>query len=57
MQPLKFEVTLDEANLIIKALSQRPFAEVYELVGKLNAQANEQLGSEKGAEGHSFLGK
>jgi len=43
---LKFTVTLDEANLILRALSQLPFQEVYELVGKLNQQANDQLGAE-----------
>ncbi|GAB4396891.1 MAG: hypothetical protein OHK0053_12020 [Microscillaceae bacterium] len=38
-----FEVSIEEANLIFKALGRMPFAEVYELIGKLNAQANAQL--------------
>lgn len=38
-----FEITLEEANLIFKALGKQPFAEVYELIGKLNEQANQQL--------------
>ncbi len=38
-----FELTLEEANLIFKALGKMPFADVYELIGKLNEQANVQL--------------
>ncbi len=40
---LVFEVSLEEANLIFKALGQMTFVEVYELIGKLNEQANQQL--------------
>ncbi|NJO00786.1 MAG: hypothetical protein HC880_03035 [Bacteroidia bacterium] len=40
---LTFEITLEEANLIFKALGKLPFVEVYELIGKLNDQANRQL--------------
>jgi hypothetical protein len=43
--PVHFQLTLDEANLIFKALGQMPFSEVYELIGKLNEQANQQLQS------------
>lgn len=43
--PVHFQVSLDEANLIFKALGQMPFSEVYELIGKLNEQANQQLQS------------
>jgi hypothetical protein len=38
-----FTLSLDEANKVFKALSNLPFAEVYELIGKLNDQANQQL--------------
>ena len=38
-----FTLTLDEANKIFKALGALPFSEVYELIGKLNEQANQQL--------------
>ncbi|UTW62259.1 hypothetical protein KFE98_20015 [bacterium SCSIO 12741] len=37
-----FTLTVDEANLIFKALGDRPFSEVFELIGKLHEQANEQ---------------
>lgn len=40
---LTFNLSIDEANLIFKALGKLPFAEVYELIGKLNEQANGQL--------------
>jgi hypothetical protein len=42
-----FNLSLDEANKIFKALSNLPFAEVYELIGKLNDQANQQLSMEE----------
>jgi hypothetical protein len=40
---VNFQVSIEEANLIFKALGKLPFAEVYELIGKLNEQANAQL--------------
>jgi len=44
---ISFLVSLDEANLILKALGKLPFESVYELIGKLNAQANSQLSGSK----------
>ena len=45
MKPHKVDLKLDitEINVIIKALSERPFREVYELIGKIHAQSNNQL--------------
>lgn len=45
MQPNTIALRLDiaEVNVIIKALSERPFREVYELIGKIHAQSNVQL--------------
>lgn len=40
---VQFTITLKDANLILKALGKLPFEEVYELIGKLNVQANKQL--------------
>lgn len=48
MEKVKFEVTLDEAKKIFEALGKLPFAEVYELIGKLNDQANQALNSASG---------
>lgn len=42
-QLVNFQITLDEANVIFKALGQMPFSDVYALIGKLNEQANRQL--------------
>ena len=38
-----FTVSLEEANIIFKSLGALPFSQVYELIGKLNQQANLQL--------------
>jgi hypothetical protein len=46
MKQLNFTITLEEANKIFKALGKEPFQEVYELIGKLNEQANDQLNPE-----------
>ena len=43
MKKIQFSVTVEEGNLIFKGLSKLPFEEVYELIGKLNEQANHQL--------------
>lgn len=41
-----FTISLEEANKIFKALGNLPFVEVYELIGKLNEQANRQLSND-----------
>ena len=45
-EPLKLLVRMNEAKLIFKALGKLPFEEVYELIGSLNAQINEQTSDE-----------
>lgn len=52
MKDLTLRVSLDEANLIMKALSELPFKDVYELIGKLNDQANNQLKSGENNNNH-----
>ena len=42
-QELKLTLTLEEVNFVIRALSERSFKDVYELIGKINMQANSQL--------------
>ena len=39
----KFELTLDEANLILAALGKAPFDQVAGLIGKIKEQAQPQL--------------
>lgn len=38
-------LTTNEINLIFKALGERPFQEVFELIGKINEQVNAQINS------------
>jgi hypothetical protein len=65
MKQVTFNVTIDEANLLFKALGRMPFEQVYTLIGKMNEQANQQLtgnnsatpfittdNSEKNGDGH-----
>ena len=42
MNELIFSVSVEEATKIFKSLGKEPFAEVYELIGKLNDQLNIQ---------------
>lgn len=43
MEEINLTLTLDETNLIIRALAKEPFQEVFELIGKINEQADEQI--------------
>ena len=43
MKEINLTVSIDEANVILEALGQLPFAKVYTLVGKLQEQARRQL--------------
>jgi hypothetical protein len=43
MKKIRLELSLEEVNLILQSLGEFPFKEVYELIGKINAQANQQL--------------
>ena len=38
-----FELTLDEANMVLAALGKAPFEQVAGLIGKLKEQAQPQL--------------
>ena len=40
---LNFELTLDEANLVLAALGKAPFDQVAGLIGKMREQAQPQL--------------
>jgi hypothetical protein len=43
MQEIKINLAIEEANLILEALGQLPFARVYALIGKIQEQATQQL--------------
>lgn len=43
MENISLHLTLEEVNKIIKSLAKEPFQEVYELIGKINEQADVQI--------------
>jgi hypothetical protein len=46
MKDFNLKLNTNEVNLILKALSQMPYHQVNEIIGKIHAQAQEQLTSE-----------
>ena len=42
---IKLELTVEETNIILNALSGRPYVEVAELISKIRTQGEEQLTS------------
>ena len=50
MKNFKLTLTLDEVNLIIKALGNLPFNQVNDLVATIHLQAQEQLVAANGHE-------
>ena len=40
---IKLELALEEVNLVLKALGEQPFKDVYGLVDKIQQQAGTQL--------------
>lgn len=45
MNAVKLELSLEEANLVLEALGNLPFVRVYELIGKIQTQAQVQAGA------------
>jgi len=43
MQDIQLRLSIDELNLILEAVGNLPFARVYALVSKIQAQAAEQV--------------
>jgi hypothetical protein len=44
MQEITLKLTIPEVNQILDSLGRLPYAEVYELIGKLQRQAQQQIG-------------
>jgi hypothetical protein len=40
---IELQLTFDEVNLVLKALGSLPFSQVFELIGKIHDQANDQV--------------
>lgn len=51
---LILKVTVEEGNMIFKGLGKLPFEDVFELIGKLNEQANHQLNGSSDMNNSSF---
>jgi len=49
MQDIQLRLSIDELNLILEAVGNLPFARVYALVSKIQAQAAEQVQAAQGA--------
>lgn len=43
IQLIHLELTLEEVDIIFNSLGQRPFQDVFEIIGKINQQVNSQL--------------
>lgn len=43
MNTIKLELNVDEVNLVLETLGQLPFARVYTLIGRIQAQAQAQM--------------
>ena len=53
MQEIKLQLTIEEANLVLEALGNLPFARVYGLIGKIQEQAGQQLNAAESQSGPS----
>ncbi len=40
---IELQLTFEEVNLVLKALGSLPFSQVFELIGKIHDQANDQV--------------
>lgn len=56
MQEIKLQLTLPEINLILEGLGNLPYARVFELVSKVQAQAGDQIRADKEDTGKSNAG-
>jgi len=43
MREIKLQLSIEEINQVLTALGNLPFIQVHELIGKIQAQASEQL--------------
>ncbi|MBT9314056.1 hypothetical protein [Leptothoe spongobia] len=43
MEQISINITIEEVNLILETLGQRPYVEVFQLINKIKAQAEAQV--------------
>jgi hypothetical protein len=48
MKEITLQLTVEETNLVLQALGNLPFAQVYLLIGKIQEQAGQQIGAANG---------
>lgn len=53
MQPIQLQLTLDEVNVILNALGNLPYAQVYQLIHKINQQSVPQVEQGNLGQAHS----
>ena len=49
-QKVNLNLTIEEVSLLFKGLGKLPFEEVYELIGNINSQVNQQVKASNGPE-------
>lgn len=42
-KPIQIELDIDDANLILEALGQLPFVRVFQLIGRIQQAAQQQI--------------
>ncbi|MEC4818848.1 MAG: hypothetical protein SAK29_37080 [Scytonema sp. PMC 1069.18] len=47
MEQISINLTIEEVNKILESLGQRPYVEVFQLINKIQAQAEAQLQAQK----------
>ncbi len=47
MEQISINLTIEEVNKILESLGQKPYVEVFQLVNKIQAQAEAQLQAKK----------
>jgi len=43
VQTVKLELTVEEVNAILASLGKHPFESIFQLIGKIQSQGNQQL--------------
>ena len=47
MKEINLQITVDEANIVLEALGNLPFAKVFALIANIQKQAGEQISTEE----------
>ena len=47
MEQISINLTIEEVNKILESLGQRPYVEVFQLINKIQAQAEAQVQAQK----------